>query len=72
MKGDYHKFGAFASGVSALPRIVTLHDLNLVKQKGDNSSNSMVMETTAKTYRYLELEEIAPKKPERASKRGKK
>ena len=71
VKGDYNKFGAFASGVSALPRIVTLHDLRLLKSKGEGNESNMIMETTAKTYRYLERDEI-PSQRTRNSKRGNK
>lgn len=52
MKGDYHQFGAFASEIAALPRIVTLHNISL-----DPNENKMVMTATAKTYRYLEEDE---------------
>ncbi len=49
VKGTYHEFGDFVSGVAALPRIVTLHDFS-IQPKGDE----LTMEATAKTYRYLE------------------
>ncbi len=49
--GDYHEFGEFVSGLAALPRIVTVHDVKISKQKKDGK---LVMEATAKTYRYLE------------------
>jgi type IV pilus assembly protein PilO len=51
VKGTYHEFGAFSSGVAALPRIVTLHNINI---RGAGSDLSMTAE--AKTYRYLEEE----------------
>ena len=51
--GEYHEFGNFVSGVAALPRIVTLHNVN-IKRAGDNL---LSMDLTAKTYRYLENEE---------------
>ena len=53
--GDYHAFGAFVSGVSALPRIVTLHDLKIVPLQNkfaDNGAPVLSMEIQAKTYRY--------------------
>lgn len=50
--GEYHEFGNFVSGVAALPRIVTLHNVN-IKRAGTMLS----MDLTAKTYRYLETEE---------------
>ncbi|WP_456407809.1 type 4a pilus biogenesis protein PilO [Thiolapillus sp.] len=49
--GDYHEFGEFVSGLAALPRIVTVHDVKISKQKQDGK---LIMEATAKTYRYLE------------------
>ena len=54
--GDYHEFGKFVSDVAVLPRIVTLHDINITPSKDDktNDGNHLVMEVTAKTYRYLE------------------
>jgi len=48
--GEYHEFGNFVSGVAALPRIVTLHDFSI---KG-GKNNLLVMEATAKTYRYID------------------
>ena len=51
--GEYHEFGNFVSGVAALPRIVTLHNVN-INRAGDNL---LSMDLTAKTYRYLESEE---------------
>ncbi|HHM05246.1 MAG TPA: pilus assembly protein PilO [Gammaproteobacteria bacterium] len=50
--GDYHQFGNFVSGVAVLPRIVTLHDIKIEHAK--NPGGQLVMEATAKTYRYLE------------------
>ena len=54
--GDYHEFGKFVSDVAVLPRIVTLHDINITPSKDDKSNDGshLVMEVTAKTYRYLE------------------
>lgn len=54
--GDYHDFGKFVSDVAALPRIVTLHDFTIMPQKGKNAGSKLVMEATAKTYRYLSEE----------------
>lgn len=53
--GSYHEIGAFVSGIAALPRIVTLHDIAIDETGG----GELVMNATAKTYRYLEEEEIA-------------
>ena len=51
--GDYHEFGEFVSGLAALPRIVTMHDIE-IKPSGGARSSDLVMEATAATYRYLE------------------
>lgn len=59
LSGDYHEFGEFVSRVSALPRIVTLHDIKvLYDEKNKNSLGMLTMDLTAKTYRYLEQDEI--------------
>jgi type IV pilus assembly protein PilO len=49
LTGDYHRFGSFVSAVAALPRIVTIHDIQ-ISQDGDQLELSVV----AKTYRYLD------------------
>ncbi|MFO1436206.1 MAG: type 4a pilus biogenesis protein PilO [Gammaproteobacteria bacterium] len=51
--GNYHQFGNFISGVAALQRIVTIHDVK-IKPAADNK---LVMNATAKTYRYMDEEE---------------
>ncbi len=56
--GNYHEFGNFVSGVAALPRIVTIHDFSISRHK-DKEKGALVMEATAKTYRYLDEDEIA-------------
>jgi type IV pilus assembly protein PilO len=64
--GAYHDIGAFASDVSQLSRIVTLNDIGLQvdKQRG------LVLEATAKTYRYLDDAEVAAqKKPAKGAKK---
>jgi type IV pilus assembly protein PilO len=60
--GRYHEFGDFISGVAALPRIVTVHDINVSPRAKDGSL--LVMNLTAKTYRYLEEDERAPEEGE--------
>ena len=53
--GSYHEFGKFVSKVAALPRIVTLHDIDITPVKGKKGAgDKLVMQATAKTYRYLE------------------
>ena len=51
--GDYHEFGEFVSGLAALPRIVTVHNVKISPRKGGGSAG-LVLEATAKTYRYLD------------------
>jgi type IV pilus assembly protein PilO len=53
--GHYHDVGAFASDVSQLSRIVTLNNLGLALDKEGN----LIMDATARTFRYLDEEEIA-------------
>ncbi|MCH9673842.1 MAG: type 4a pilus biogenesis protein PilO [Gammaproteobacteria bacterium] len=55
--GGYHEFGEFISAVAALPRIVTQHDIAIRPVAGDLTQEELVMELTAKTYRYLEEDE---------------
>ena len=55
--GSYHQFGDFVSGIAALPRIVTLHDVS-IKETAKNGFDQLQMDVTAKTYRYLDEEEI--------------
>jgi type IV pilus assembly protein PilO len=54
--GNYHEFGDFVSGVAALPRIVTLHNIS-INRIGGNAGTRLAMNLTAKTYRYLEGDE---------------
>ena len=56
--GQYHQFGQFASGLAALPRIVTLNNIN-ISQQGDNQNKArkLKMDLVATTYRYLEEDE---------------
>ena len=54
--GEYHQFGEFISAVAALPRIVTQHDVK-IRRISEKDPTKLVMEATAKTYRYLDEEE---------------
>jgi type IV pilus assembly protein PilO len=62
--GSYHQFGAFVSGIAGLPRIVTLHDISIAPVDASKGNyDNLVMDVTAKTYRYIEDEGAkAPKK----------
>lgn len=53
LSGGYHEIANFVSGIAALPRIVTLHDITITRENA-NDFGTLSMEVTAKTYRYLE------------------
>ncbi len=57
--GDYHSLGNFASDVSKLPRIVLLNDVAIASSTNKDKDGLLVMDAVAKTYRYLDDEEIA-------------
>ena len=67
LSGSYHQFGEFVSGIAALPRIVTLHDID-IKPDSKDAYDQLSLELTAKTYRYLDEDEIAAAETERAKK----
>jgi type IV pilus assembly protein PilO len=55
--GTYHEFGTFVSGIAALPRIVTLHDIQITPASDKAVGyDNLTMDVTAKTYRYIEDE----------------
>lgn len=55
LSGGYHEIANFVSGVAALPRIVTLHDIDITPESAEDYDN-LTLRVTAKTYRYLEEE----------------
>lgn len=62
--GHFHEFGNFVSGLAALPRIVTLHDIQISRRaegrgKEAEDASLLVMGATAKTYRYLDEDEMS-------------
>jgi len=68
LTGSYHEFGQFVSGIAALPRIVTLHDIEITQGEGRRvggrrgvaaPTDNLTLNLTAKTYRYLEESELA-------------
>ncbi len=63
--GQYHDIGSFTSDIANLPRIVTLNNLII---EDDPKSDLLIMRATAKTFRYLDPEEIAAAKKEAAKK----
>jgi type IV pilus assembly protein PilO len=58
LTGSYHQFGEFVSGIAALPRIVTLHDIE-IKSASKDAYDQLTLDLTAKTYRYLDEDELA-------------
>ena len=72
LTGGYHDFGAFAGDIAALSRIVALSNISIGVNK-QAKDDSLVMDTVARTFRYLDEEEIAAnKKAAQAAKGGKK
>jgi type IV pilus assembly protein PilO len=66
LDGGFHDFGKFVSDVAALPRIVTLHNIVIKPASGATGgagTNNLTMTLTAKTYRYLEDDEVQTVKP---------
>jgi len=62
LTGSYHAIGSFVSGIAALPRIVTLHDVQIEPANANTKgapSDQLQLNLTAKTYRYLDDEEQA-------------
>lgn len=74
VSGRYHDAGAFAADIANLSRIVTLHDLFISTSTAKGAPGPLMMEATARTYRYLdqaELDEQAAKaKAKKSAKEG--
>ncbi len=66
VSGRYHDLGAFASDIANLPRIVTLNNLNLLATRDGNLS----LDAVAKTFRYLDDDEVAAQRKAREAARG--
>jgi type IV pilus assembly protein PilO len=66
--GNYHDMGAFASDVGQLSRIVTLNDVKIDAQK----DGTLAMEAIARTFRYLDDQEVAAQRKAAAAKKGAK
>src|SRR5665647_1341798 len=66
--GRYHDMGAFAADIANLSRIVTLNNLSITPVKDGN----LVMDATAKTFRYLDSEEVALQRKSAPAKGAKK
>jgi type IV pilus assembly protein PilO len=63
--GRFHDIGAFASDIANLSRIVTLNDLTIAPAKDGN----LVMDGTAKTFRYLDNDEVAAQRKAQGAKK---
>jgi len=67
VKGNFHELGQFVSGIAALPRIVTIHNIKINANK--SSSGVLNLTAIAKTYRYLDDEELAASKKSKKKKK---
>lgn len=63
LTGSFHSIGAFVSGIAALPRIVTLHNIEITPAAKGGGVDNLQLDVVAKTYRYLDDEEQAAAKP---------
>jgi type IV pilus assembly protein PilO len=62
--GSYHDIGAFTGDIAKLPRIVTLNDIDVAPSK----DGGLTMQAVAKTFRYLDEEEVARQRKEKQAK----
>ena len=70
LSGNYHDFGSFTSDLANLPRIVTLHNMQITlpdRQANSTGPGPLAMEAIAKTFRYLDPEEIAEQRRQAAA-----
>jgi type IV pilus assembly protein PilO len=58
LDGGFHEFGSFVSDIAGLPRIVTLHDIAIKPVGKDGEYDELVLDLTAKTYRYLDDDDL--------------
>lgn len=72
LTGSFHAIGNFVSGVAALPRIVTLHDIQIEPTGKESGKDQLQLDVTAKTYRYLDDEEQAQVEQQERNKKAKK
>jgi type IV pilus assembly protein PilO len=70
--GRYHDIGAFAADIANLSRIVTLHNLSITGAGGKDAAGNLSMEATARTYRYLDPNEVAQQKAAAGRSKGAK
>jgi type IV pilus assembly protein PilO len=67
ISGKYHDMGAFAADVANLSRIVTLHNLAITPLSAKDANGNLAMEATARTYRYLDANEVAEQQQKKAA-----
>lgn len=72
VSGRYHDIGAFTGDIANLSRIVTLHNLTIGNVGAKDSTGTLFMEATARTYRYLDPAEIEASRAEKNKKPGDK
>ena len=68
--GDFNSIGAFTADIANMSRIVTLNNINVYQSTDKNKAGTLVMEAVAKTFRYLDPDEIATQRA--ATQKGKK
>ena len=68
--GDFNSIGAFTADIANMSRIVTLNNINVYQSADKNKAGVLVMEAVAKTFRYLDPDDIAKQKA--ATQKGKK
>ncbi|MGQ0708534.1 MAG: type 4a pilus biogenesis protein PilO [Rhodoferax sp.] len=66
VSGRYHEIGAFASDIAHLSRIVTLNNLSIVPK----SEGMLILDATAKTFRYLDADEVSAQRKASSGKGG--
>lgn len=73
VSGNYDDIGKFASDIALLPRIVTLNDISITTASRGAASAGLIMDATAKTFRYLDPAELAAQqKAEKPGAKGQK
>jgi type IV pilus assembly protein PilO len=70
ISGKYHDLGAFAADIANLSRIVTLHDMAIASGGAKGGTPLLAMDATARTYRYLDQNEVAAQKKAQAPKKA--
>ena len=72
VSGSYHDMGAFAADIASLSRIVTLQNISIAPQQGRGADTALAMDATARTYRYLDENELTAQRQAAAAAKGAK